>query len=82
MIKVTVTDLEGKFAIPHDHPPTCANDPPWLICELKVERSGKVWIRGENTMWFRLDQCYIVSIRDKDSEFRAVCMIKGWKNER
>lgn len=58
-MKIT-NGLEGLWAVPTDHPVTCANDAPWLIHEIKLEANPlKIWIRGENTMWFRADQCFI-----------------------
>ena len=49
--------LDGKYAVP-DHPITCANPAPWLIIELKIEERG-AYIRGEGSMWFRLDHCLV-----------------------
>lgn len=64
MIKILHNAFDGQYAVP-----TCANDPPWLIVEMKLEINQwdrntdhtihKIWIRGENTMWFRADQCHV-----------------------
>ncbi len=54
------TKLEGQFARPHDHPITCANPAPWKIIEIKLECNPlKVWIRGEGSIWFRADHCWL-----------------------
>lgn len=53
-------EFVGKYAVPCSHPRTCANDAPWLITEMKLESNPiKIWIRGDNTMWFRADQCFV-----------------------
>ena len=57
-------DLRGLWAAPLDHPVTCANPMPWKIIDVKFALMGlceplKVWVRGEGSMWFRADQCYI-----------------------
>ena len=57
--------FEGLWAVPIGHPRTCANDAPWLIAEMKLEANPiKIWIRGENTMWFRADQCFVHDRRE------------------
>lgn len=46
------------YAVPKIHPVTCANPAPWLIQEINVDFNPiRVWIRNENSMWFRADQC-------------------------
>lgn len=51
--------LEGKYAAPENHPPTCANPSPWLIHEARIELDGRTWIRGIESMWFRAESCWI-----------------------
>ena len=72
MMKIVANQLEGKYCVP-DHPITCANPAPWLIEELKIENSfdrdtdtmmWKVWVRGLDSMWFRVDQCFINTIEE------------------
>ena len=54
--------LEKMFASPKNHPTTCANPAPWKIIELRIEINPvKIWIRGDDSMWFRADQCDIGS---------------------
>lgn len=75
-VQLVGTNLDGKYAKPKHHPTTCANPVPWLILWVKIEchswdrdRDGyidKVWIRGKSdegdeSIWFRADQCYIGS---------------------
>ncbi len=69
MINIIKNGFEGLYASPINHPVTCANPAPWLITEIKLEANAwvmhelktmhKIWIRGEDSMWFRADQCYI-----------------------
>ena len=73
MIKIDNT-LEGKYAVPMDHPITCANPAPWKIIEMRIEQAWskdnkqlvKVWIRGENSMWFNTSNCFISDKEDCD----------------
>ncbi len=70
MINLVHNWLEGKWAAPIHHPVTCANPAPWQIIEMKIECGAdtnypvKIWIRGEGSMWFRLDQCYFSEEQD------------------
>ena len=71
MIQLVRNYLEGKYASPKTHPVTCANPAPWKIVQMKVEYGYdglenmiKVFIRGEESMWFRADQCYILTQED------------------
>ncbi len=68
MLKILRNDFEGCYAAPKEHPITCLNPAPWKIIEMKIEKNWemgvKVFIRGEESMWFRADQCFI----DKDIE--------------
>ena len=58
-MKIVSNQFVGKYALPN-HPITCANPAPWLITEMKLECNPiKVWIRGEDSMWFRADQSLI-----------------------
>lgn len=68
MIELVCNQLEGKYASPKDHPVTCANPSPWKIIQMRIEQGydrdagtsiWKIWIRGEESMWFRADQCWI-----------------------
>jgi hypothetical protein len=52
--------LEGQYARPHDYPIITANPAPWRIDQVKIEVNPiKIWIRGENSMWFRAEHCWI-----------------------
>lgn len=70
MIKIE-NKLEGKYAVPENHPVTCLNEAPWQITEMRIEQDSdennkqfvKVWIRGEKSVWFVANQCFI---SDKD----------------
>lgn len=59
-MKLVSNSLEGSYAVPN-HPITCANPAPWLIIEMKIEEANppKIFIRGEGSIWFRADQCFI-----------------------
>lgn len=60
MIEIIENRLEGMYAVPDSHPLTCANPAPWKITQLKIELYPlKLWIRGDGSMWFRADQCFI-----------------------
>ena len=62
-MNIVSNNFEGLWAVPEDHPRTCANDAPWQIHEMKLEVNPmKIWIRGENTIWFRADQCFVHNI--------------------
>lgn len=70
MIKLVSNYLEGKFAAPN-HPITCANPAPWLITEVRIDRrydfphkSANVLIRGRESMWFNVNDCYISDYDD------------------
>jgi hypothetical protein len=54
---------EGKYAAPKRHPITCANPAPWLITEMELE-IDKVWIRNQESIWFRADQCFVGTYED------------------
>jgi hypothetical protein len=61
--------LEGKYATPKNHPTTCANPAPWKIIQMKIEREDsdttvRILIRGEGSLWFRADQCWIETKED------------------
>lgn len=57
--------LYGLYAVPTDHPFTCGNPAPWKIIEMRFEINPiKIWIRGENSMWFRADNCFIHTQRE------------------
>ena len=59
-MKIVANKFEGMWAVPTSHPRTCANDAPWLIIEMRLDvNPTKIFIRGENTMWFRADQCFV-----------------------
>lgn len=62
--------FEGMYAKPLHHPVTCANPAPWRIAEIKIESHHELgyatWIRGKESMWFRLDQCMIVYPNEVD----------------
>ena len=65
-IKLISTHFEGEYAAPKDPPITCANPAPWKITEVKIghrfignESSSAIFIRGEESMWFALDNCSI-----------------------
>lgn len=68
MIKIVENKLEGHYAAPRYHPVTCANPMPWLITEMRIE-IDKIWIRGEGSMWFRLDQCNVSDSKDELQEW-------------
>ena len=36
-MRILRNEMIGKYAAPTDHPPTCANNPPWLIYEMRIE---------------------------------------------
>lgn len=66
-IKLISNNLDGKYAAPLRHPITCLNQAPWKITEMKIEQvSGIInfiiWIRGEESCWFRVDQCFISTL--------------------
>lgn len=64
-MKIVSNGFVGLWAVPHNHPVTCANDAPWVIAEMKLESNPiKIWIRGQNTMWFRADQCFINGLEE------------------
>lgn len=83
MLNIIKNDLDGKYAVPEDHPITCANPAPWKIIEMKIRHDydldcndmvWKIWVRGEGSMWFRADQCFISSEDECDSymEMRGI----------
>lgn len=68
MIKIISNALEGLYAVPSEHPVTCANPAPWKIEEMRFdhewdrEKGGmaiKVFIRNNGSFWFRADQCFL-----------------------
>lgn len=56
-------NLDRFYAAPKDHPITTSNPAPWKIQEFKLEptfdKGIKVMIRGEGSMWFNADKCFI-----------------------
>lgn len=79
-MKITIAKHteQNLYAAPIDHPITCSNPAPWLIQEVKIElQPPKVWIRNENSMWFRADQC---SIGDR-KELNDILVVKEIKNK-
>jgi hypothetical protein len=60
-MKITTNDYDGLYAVP-DHPVTPLNPfVPWKIEEMRIlQQEGRpvVYIRGENTMWFRASHCF------------------------
>ena len=88
-IEIKSNKFEGMWAVPTDHPRTCANDAPWLIKEMKFEVNPiKIWIRGENTMWFRADQCFVHERREclvyqemwRPNDYKEVIHLEGTSN--
>lgn len=60
MPTVQLAELLALHAVPENHPITCANPAPWRIIDIKTELNPfKVFIRGDGSIWFRADQCYI-----------------------
>ncbi len=62
MIRIVQNQFEGLYASPMYHPVTCANPSPWQITEMKFmieDGESQIWVRGEKTFWFRLEQCNI-----------------------
>jgi hypothetical protein len=59
---IITNQFEGMYAVPIFHPVTCLNPAPWKITQMKLEKDFelgvKVWIRGEESSWFRVDQCF------------------------
>lgn len=77
-MKIVKNEFDGLWAIPTDHPRTCANDAPWPIAEMKLKSNPiKIWIRGQNTMWFRADQCF-VHTRDECLEYQKMYRPKDY----
>lgn len=68
-----INNLEGMYAKPKNHPVTSLNPSPWLIVELKIESHPElewaIWIRGEKSCWFRLDQCIILNKNECGKSF-------------
>ena len=58
-MKVDTKELDDWWCAPKNHPITCLNPAPWRIHEARIESCGKVFVRGEESMWFRLDQCIL-----------------------
>lgn len=65
-MQVHYDELEGLFAVPKNHPITCANPAPWKIEQIKIVRTPnrvRCLIRNETkesgSMWFGADQCFI-----------------------
>jgi hypothetical protein len=61
-MKIVRNEYENLFAVPQNHPVTCANPSPWKIIEMRIEHRDVsepvIFIRGEKSMWFRADQCF------------------------
>lgn len=68
-MKITVNKKE-LYAVPINHPITCANPGFWKIEEISIsdKNYGKVniCIRGNKSMWFNINDCYVT-----DSEVEA-----------
>lgn len=61
-MEIIKNELDGQYAIPKDHPVTTANPAPWAIKQVKIETTGLnavIYIRGDHSMWFRMENCYI-----------------------
>ena len=71
-MKIDVKYLENQYCAPRDHPVTCSNPAPWKIEEVKITCQDKVWIRGKESMWFRLNDCILDT---KDA-------LEGWLEEK
>lgn len=68
MIQILENELEGKWAYPKFDPIPCPNPNIWQIIQVKIKYEWnantkdciwKIWIRGEHSIWFRVDQCWI-----------------------
>lgn len=77
-MKIVSNELVGQYFCPKDFP----TSGPWLITEIKIERRYcdeiKLWIRGNNSMWFRASQCLIsekeeLEIWLEEREINRIC---------
>jgi hypothetical protein len=68
-MNINCNAIVGLYAVPKNYPVTCANPAPWKIEHIKISMNGRdrevfLMIRGEDSMWFRADSCYISDKED------------------
>lgn len=59
-----VIKLLDKRQMKSYHPITCINPTEWFTpTEVKIEDDRVIWIRNDDTCWFRLDACEIREVQ-------------------
>lgn len=80
MIKITKNELEGQYAAPMEYPVCTGNPAPWLILEMRIDygdcQNIALFIRGENSMWFRANRC-IIGLKHELEEWIAQKELDG-----